>query len=111
MWIVRLALRRPYTFVVLALLIALLGVFMILRTPTDIFPNINIPVVATVWRYSGLSPDEMATRLILGAERGAQTTVNDVEHTESQSQSGLGVVKYFFQPNAKEELSYAQITA
>jgi multidrug efflux pump subunit AcrB len=111
MWIVRLALRRPYTFVVLALLIALLGVFTILRTPTDIFPNINIPVVATVWRYSGLSPDEMATRLILGAERGAQTTVNDVEHTESQSLSGLGVVKYFFQPNAKEELSYAQITA
>jgi multidrug efflux pump subunit AcrB len=111
MWIVRLALRRPYTFVVLALLIALLGVFTILRTPTDIFPNINIPVVATVWRYSGLSPDEMATRLILGAERSAQTTVNDVEHTESQSLSGLGVVKYFFQPNAKEDLSYAQITA
>ena len=111
MWIVSLALRRPYTFVVLALLIALLGVFTILRTPTDIFPNINIPVVATVWRYSGLSPDEMATRLILGSERGAQTTVNDVEHTESQSLSGIGVVKYFFQPNASEELSYAQITA
>jgi CzcA family heavy metal efflux pump len=111
MWIVGLALRRPYTFIVLALLIALLGVFTILRTPTDIFPNINIPVVATVWRYSGLSPDEMATRLILGSERGAQTTVNDVEHTESQSLSGIGVVKYFFQPNASEELSYAQITA
>ena len=111
MWIVSLALRRPYTFIVLALLIALLGVFTILRTPTDIFPNINIPVVATVWRYSGLSPDEMATRLILGSERGAQTSVNDVEHTESQSLSGIGVVKYFFQPNASEELSYAQITA
>ncbi|MGB6306860.1 MAG: efflux RND transporter permease subunit [Steroidobacteraceae bacterium] len=111
MWIVSLALRRPYTFIVLALLIALLGVFTILRTPTDIFPNINIPVVATVWRYSGLSPDEMATRLILGSERGAQTTVNDVEHTESQSLSGIGVVKYFFQPNASEELSYAQVTA
>ena len=111
MWIVSLALRRPYTFIVLALLIGLLGVFTILRTPTDIFPNINIPVVATVWRYSGLSPDEMATRLILGSERGAQTSVNDVEHTESQSLSGIGVVKYFFQPNASEELSYAQITA
>jgi CzcA family heavy metal efflux pump len=111
MWIVSLALRRPYTFIVLALLIGLLGVFTILRTPTDIFPNISIPVVATVWRYSGLSPDEMATRLILGSERGAQTSVNDVEHTESQSLSGIGVVKYFFQPNASEELSYAQITA
>src|SRR6202046_4851490 len=96
------ALRRPYTCIVLALLIALLGVFTILRTPTDIFPNINIPVVATVWSYSGLSPDEMATRLILGSERGAQTSVNDVEHTESQSLSGIGVVKYFFQPNASE---------
>jgi CzcA family heavy metal efflux pump len=111
MWIVSLALRRPYTFIVLALLIALLGVFTILRTPTDIFPDIKIPVVATVWRYSGLSPEEMATRLVLGSERGAQVSVNDVEHTESQSLSGIGVVKYFFQPNASEELSYAQITA
>ena len=72
MWIVSLALRRPYTFIVLALLIALLGVFTILRTPTDIFPNIKIPVVATVWHYSGLSPDEMATRLVLGSERATQ---------------------------------------
>src|SRR5258708_2846804 len=111
MWIVSLALRRPYTFIVLALLIALLGVFTILRTPTDIFPNIKIPVVATVWRYSGLSPDEMATRLVLGSERATQVTVNGVEHTESQSLSGIGVVKYFFQPNTSEELSYAQITA
>jgi multidrug efflux pump subunit AcrB len=111
MWIVSLALRRPYTFIVLAILIALLGVFAIVRTPTDIFPNIKIPVVATVWRYSGLSPDEMATRLVLGSERGTQVSVNDVEHSESQSLSGIGVVKYFFQPNASEELSYAQITA
>jgi len=111
MWIVRLALRRPYTFIVLALLIALLGVFAILRTPTDIFPNIKIPVVAAIWAYSGLSPDEMAKRLVLGAERGAQTVVNDVEHTESQSLSGVAVVKYFFQPSVNEELSYAQITA
>src|SRR5215510_7103008 len=111
MWIVSLALRRPYTFIVLALLIALLGVFAILRTPTDIFPNIRIPVVATVWRYSGLSPNEMATRLVLGSERGTQVTVNDVEHSESQSLSGIGVVKFFFQPNASEELAYGQITA
>ncbi|HYP64916.1 MAG TPA: efflux RND transporter permease subunit [Steroidobacteraceae bacterium] len=110
MWIVQLALRRPYTFLVLAIVITLLGVFAILRTPTDIFPNIRIPVVATVWRYAGLSPDEMATRLVLGTERNAQTTVNDVEHTESQSLSGFSVVKYFFQPNVNEELAYAQIT-
>jgi CzcA family heavy metal efflux pump len=111
MWIVKLALRRPYTFLVLAIVITLLGVFSIARTPTDIFPNIKIPVVAAVWRYTGLSPDEMATRLVLASERTAQTTVNDVEHTESQSLTGTSVVKYFFQPNVNEELSYAQITA
>src|SRR5580658_1584259 len=111
MWIVQLALRRPYTFLVLAILITLLGVFSIVRTPTDIFPNIKIPVVAAIWNYTGLSPDEMATRLVLASERTAQTTVNDVEHTESQSLTGTSVVKYFFQPNVNEELSYAQITA
>jgi CzcA family heavy metal efflux pump len=111
MWIVRLALRRPLTFIVLAIAILLLGGFAILRTPTDIFPNIKIPVVATVWRYTGLSPEEMATRLILQTERTAQTTVNDVEHTESQNLIGESVVKYFFQPGVNEELSFAQITA
>jgi multidrug efflux pump subunit AcrB len=110
MWIVRLALRRPYTFIVLAIVIMLLGMFAIWRTPTDIFPNIKIPVVATVWKYTGLSPEEMATRMILGTERNAQTTVNDVEHTESQSLAGTSVVKYFFQPNVNEELSFAQVT-
>src|SRR5947209_6171421 len=110
MWIVKLALRRPYTFIVLAIVITLFGVFAIWRTPTDIFPNIRIPVVATVWKYTGLSPEEMATRLVLASERTAQTTVNDVEHTESQSLSGTSVVKYFFQPNVNEELSFAQIT-
>ncbi|HTT43183.1 MAG TPA: efflux RND transporter permease subunit [Steroidobacteraceae bacterium] len=110
MWIVKLALRRPYTFLVLAILITLLGVFSILRTPTDIFPDIKIPVVAVIWRYTGLSPDEMATRLVLASERTAQTTVNDVEHVESQSLSGTSIVKYFFQPNVNEELSFAQIT-
>src|SRR5580658_2340311 len=110
MWIVQLALRRPYTFLVLAIVITLLGVFAILRTPTDIFPNINIPVVAAIWKYTGLSPDEMATRLVLQSERTAQTTVNDVEHTESQNLTGVSVVKYFFQPGVNEELSFAQIT-
>jgi multidrug efflux pump subunit AcrB len=110
MWIVRLALRRPYTFIVLALLIVLLGVFTILRTPTDIFPAINIPVVSTIWSYTGLPPEDMANRILENAERYAQTTVNDIEHTESQSLPGVGVVKYFFQPNVNEDLSYAQIT-
>ena len=94
----------------LAILITLLGVFSIIRTPTDIFPDIKIPVVAAIWSYTGLSPEEMATRLVLASERTAQTTVNDVEHTESQSLSGTSVVKYFFQPNVNEELSFAQIT-
>ena len=110
MWIVRLALRRPYTFIVLAVLIVLLGLFTILRTPTDIFPAINIPVVSTIWSYTGLPPEDMANRILENAERYAQTTVNDIEHTESQSLPGIGVVKYFFQPNVNEDLSYAQIT-
>ena len=111
MWIVRLALRRPYTFLVLALAILLLGAFSILRMPTDIFPNIRIPVVATIWNYAGLPPQEMANRVALNPERTAQTTVNDVEHTESQSLYGTSVVKYFFQPNADPVLAYSQITA
>jgi multidrug efflux pump subunit AcrB len=110
MWIVKLALQRPYTFIVLAILILLMGVFAILRTATDIFPNINIPVVATIWNYTGLQPSDMANRIVLMSERTAQTTVNDVEHTESQSLNGISVVKYFFQPTANEQLSYAQIT-
>ena len=110
MWIVKIALQRPYTFIVLAILILLMGVFAILRMARDIFPNINIPVVAAIWNYTGLQPDEMATRIILFSERTAQTTVNDVEHTESQSLNSIAVVKYFFQPGASEELSFAQIT-
>jgi multidrug efflux pump subunit AcrB len=110
MWIVALALRRPYTFIVLALLILLLGVFIIARTATDIFPGIRIPVVAAIWSYTGLSPDEMSKRIVLFSERVAQTTVNDVQHTESQSLNGIAVTKYFFQPTVNKELSYAQIT-
>jgi multidrug efflux pump subunit AcrB len=110
MWIVKIALQRPYTFIVLAILILLMGVLAILRTATDIFPSINIPVVAAIWSYTGLQPDEMASRIVLSTERAAQTTVNDVEHSESQSLNGIAVVKYFFQPKVNEELSYAQIT-
>ena len=111
MWIVKLALRRPYTFIVLAILIMLLGVFSIVRTPTDIFPNIQHPGRrGDLELHRACRPDEMATRLVLASERTAQTTVNDVEHTESQSLTGTSVVKYFFQPNVNEELSFAQIT-
>src|SRR6202047_3073865 len=110
MRIVRIALERPYTFVVLALLIVLLGVFTSLRIPIDIFPNINIPVVAALWSYNGLSPDHMANRIILLTEKNAQTDVSNVEHTESQSLNGIAVAKYFFQPNVNEDLSFAQIT-
>src|ERR1700730_14248579 len=110
MWIAKISLQRPYTFVVLALLIALLGVFTTLRIPIDIFPNINIPVVAAIWSYTGLSPDDMANRIVLLTEKTAQTDISNVEHTESQSLNGIAVAKYFFQPNVNEDLSYAQIT-
>src|SRR3984893_14160268 len=110
MWIVKVALQRPYTFIVLAILILIMGVFAILRTATDIFPNIKIPVVAAIWNYAGLQPRDMANRIVLSTERTAQTTVNDIEHTESQSLNGISVVKYFFQPKADEVLSYSQIT-
>jgi multidrug efflux pump subunit AcrB len=111
MWIVRVALQRPYTFIMLAALIVFLGVFSIINTPTDIFPNINIPITAVIWRYTGLLPEEIADRIVLFSERTAQTVVNDVEHTESQSVNGTAVVKYFFQPGVNPNLSFAQITA
>jgi multidrug efflux pump subunit AcrB len=111
MWIVRLALRRPYTFAVFALLILLLGVFSILSMPTDIFPNIDIPVVTVVWQYSGLSAQEMSTRIIYNSERGITTTVNDVEHIESQSLNGIGVIKIFFQPHVDIGSAVAEVTA
>jgi multidrug efflux pump subunit AcrB len=95
----------------LALLIVFLGVFAILSTATDIFPDIKIPITAVIWRYNGLLPDEMANRIVLASERSAQTVVNDVEHTESQSVIGTAVVKYFFQPRVDQDLSFAQITA
>jgi multidrug efflux pump subunit AcrB len=111
MWIVRVALQRPYTFLMLAVLIVLLGGYAILNTATDIFPNIRIPIAAVIWRYNGILPEEIANRIVLFSERTAQTVVNDVEHTESQSVVGTSVVKYFFQPGADQDLSMAQITA
>jgi len=111
MWIVRVALQRPYTFIMLAVLIVLMGGYAILNTATDIFPNIKIPIAAVIWRYNGILPEEIANRIVLFSERVAQTTVNDVEHTESQSVVGTAVVKYFFQPDADNDLSMSQITA
>jgi CzcA family heavy metal efflux pump len=111
MWIVRLALRRPYTFVVFALLILILGVFSIQSMPTDIFPNIDIPVVTVVWNFTGLSAQEMSTRIVSNSERGMTTTVNDIEHIESQSLNGIGLIKIFFQPNVNIGEAVAQVSA
>lgn len=109
MWIVKLALDRPYTFVVAALLVLILGVLAILHTPTDIFPNINIPVISVVWSYTGLPPEEIQHRIVTVFERAATTTVNDIEHMESQSYNGVGVIKIFFQPTAKIAAAVAEV--
>ena len=111
MWIVRLALRRPYTFAVFAFLILLLGVFSINSMPTDIFPNIDIPVVTVVWQFTGLSAREMSTRIVFNSERGMTTTVNDIEHIESQSLNGIAVIKIFFQPHVNIGNAVAQVTS
>ena len=111
MWIVRLALRRPYTFVVFALLILILGVFSILSMPTDIFPNIDIPVVTVVWMYNGLSPEQIAERIASPSERSMTTTVSDIEHIESQSLAGLTIIKVFFQPHVDLGIAVAEISA
>ena len=111
MWIVKLALKRPYTFVVLAILIFILGGLAIVRTPTDIFPNINIPVVSIIWTYNGLVPEDMADRIVSITERALTTTVDNIEHVESQSLYGIAVVKVFLQPTANIQQGIAQITA
>ena len=111
MWIVRLALRRPYTFAVFALLILILGVFSIETMPTDIFPNIDIPVVTVVWQYTGLSANQMANRIVSNSERGMTTTVNDIEHIESQSLNGIAIIKIFFQPHVNIGSAVAQVTS
>jgi len=111
MWIVRLALRRPYTFVVAAILLIILGPVAILRTPTDIFPNIDIPVVSVIWNYGGLEPEEMSNRITYIYERILTTTVNDIEHIESQSYNGIGITKVFFHPGVQIASAVAQVTA
>jgi CzcA family heavy metal efflux pump len=111
MWIVRLALRRPYTFVVLSLLLFILGPVAMSRTPVDIFPNIDIPVVSVIWNYAGLSPEELSDRIVVPFERNLTTTVNDLEHTESQTLNGVSVIKLFFQPSVTISQAVAQITA
>ncbi|HEY3064745.1 MAG TPA: efflux RND transporter permease subunit [Methylomirabilota bacterium] len=111
MWIVRLALRRPYTFVVMGLAIVLLGVFAIVTTPTDIFPEIDIPVVSVIWNYGGLSTEEMASRITTYSEYTISSVVSDVRTIESQTYPGVSVIKIYFQPNVNIEAALAQVTA
>src|SRR6185312_13532905 len=109
--LVRIALRRPYTFVVLALTIFIIGPLAALRTPVDIFPDIRIPVIAVIWNYTGLPPDQMAGRVVTQFQRALTTTVNDIEHLEANSYTGLGIIKVFFQPGVNISVANAQVTA
>src|SRR5260370_24602962 len=111
MWIVKLALSRPYTFVVASILILILGALAIVRTPTDIFPNINIPVVSIIWTYNGLVPEDMADRIVSITERALTTTVDNIEHVESQSLYGIAVLKVFLHPTANTQQRIAQLPA
>src|SRR5690242_1548346 len=111
MWIVRVALERPYTFIVLALLILILSPVVILRTPTDIFPSINIPVIAVAWQFTGLNPEEMEGRITTGYERVLTTTVDNIEHIESTTVSGQSIIRIYLQPNASLDTANAQVTA
>src|SRR5437868_4462288 len=111
MWIVRLALRRPYTFVVGALVLLLVTPFVLLHTPTDIFPAINIPVISVIWQYAGLNAQEVEQRLLYNHERSLSATVNDIQHIESSAYNGVGVIKVFLQPGASVDAGVAQITA
>ena len=111
MWIVRLALNRPYTFIVLALLILLLSPTVILRTPTDIFPNINIPVISVAWTYTGLNPEDIEARLTTPYEKVLTTLVDNIQHIESTSYNGVSVVKIYLQPGASLDLANAQVVA
>src|ERR1700727_2164362 len=111
MWIVRIALSRPYTFIVLALLILIVSPLVILRTPVDLFPNIDIPVIAVGWTYTGLNPEEMEGRLTTVYERSLTTTVDNIQHIESTSYNGLAMVKIYLQPGASIDTANAQVTA
>src|SRR5471030_710388 len=109
--LVRIALSRPYTFVVLALLILIIGPLAALRTPTDIFPEIRIPVIGVLWSYTGLPPDEMSGRIVTPFQRALTTTVNDIEHITANSYNGVGIIKIFFQANVDIRTANAQVTA
>src|SRR5207237_826621 len=111
MWIVRVAIRRPYTFIVMAMLIAIGGLLTIARTPVDIFPEINIPVISVIWQFSGRSPNEVAGRMVTISERAMTTTVNSIEHIESQSIAGAGLIRVFFHPDASIGAADAEVTA
>jgi len=110
-WLIRIALQRPYTFIVLGILILIMGPLAIVRTPTDIFPNIKLPVISVIWTYNGMPPDEMSDRILTYYERQMTTTVNDIEHIESQSLPGVGVIKVYFQPSVDVNAALAQVTA
>src|SRR5205085_6591340 len=110
MWIVRLALRRPYTFVVMAILIAILGGTAIVTMPVDIFPYIDIPIVSVLWYYPGLAADEMEKRVVTSFERNLTSNVKDIEHIESQSYSGVSVIRIYFHPNVSVDMAMAQVT-
>jgi multidrug efflux pump subunit AcrB len=111
MWIVRLALNRPYTFIVLAILILLLSPAVILRTPTDIFPNIDIPVISVAWTYTGLNPEDLETRLTTPFEKGLTTLVDNIEHIESTTYNGTAVVKIYLQPGTSVDRANSQVVA
>src|ERR1700676_1856755 len=111
MWIVKLALSRPYTFIVVGLLVLIIGPLSILRTPTDIFPNIDIPVLSIVWSYNGFSADDMAHRITSPVERALTTDVDNIEHIESQSLNGVAVIKVFFHPGADINRAIAEAAA
>ncbi len=111
MWIVRLALQRPYTFIVMALLILILTPIVILRTAVDILPEINIPVISIIWQFTGMSAQEMTDRIVSNTERGLTTTVNDIEHTETQAMDGRAITKVFFHPTANLQTALSQVTA
>jgi multidrug efflux pump subunit AcrB len=111
MWLVRVALERPYTFVVMAVLILILGIGSIFTMPVDIFPAINIPVISVIWSYAGLLPDDMDKRIVLICERAMTTTVDDIQHIESRSYPGVAVIRVYFQPNVHVELAFSQVTS
>src|SRR6202790_1084887 len=111
MWIVRLALRRPYTFMVMAIVIGIMGALSIVTMPTDIFPYINIPMVGVIWNYSGMSPDDMARRVLFVSERAMTTTVNGIERIESTAYNGVGLIRVYMQPGTNVDLAVAQVTA